>query len=172
MTEKNNAGVQPPASEWTDPDDPPELTEAFFADAEVFQGDAFFRRGRGRPPTGKAKELVSLRLNRDVLAKLREAGPGWQLRVSDLLRLALDMREVEKTMGSPVLAGREPAEMREGRGRSLNLLRLRLGRRWRSQHPAQHITSTGFIGQCIIVNHGSTFAIVSRCSLEDRVGKS
>ena len=112
MTEKNNAGVQPPASEWTDPDDAPELTEAFFADAEVFQGDAFVRRGRGRPLTGRAKELVSLRLDRDVLAKLREAGPGWQSQVSDLLRLALDMREGEKPMGSPVPEGAEPVEPR------------------------------------------------------------
>lgn len=114
MTEKNNAGVQPPACEWTDPDDAPELTEEFFADAEVFQGDAFVRRGRGRPPTGKAKELVSLRLDREVLAKLREAGPGWQSRVSDLLRMALHMRETEKMAGSPVPEGAEVAELREG----------------------------------------------------------
>lgn len=114
MTEKNNAGVQPPSSEWTDPHDAPELTEEFFADAEVFQGDAFVRRGRGRPPTGKAKELVSLRLDRDVLAKLREAGPGWQSQVNDLLRVALHAREVERSMGSPVAEGAEPAELREG----------------------------------------------------------
>jgi len=92
MTEKNNAGTQPPASEWTDPDDAPELTEEFFADAEVFHGDTFIRRGRGRPPTGRAKELVSLRLDPDVLAKLREAGPGWQSQVSSLLRQALHMQ--------------------------------------------------------------------------------
>jgi uncharacterized protein (DUF4415 family) len=115
MAEKNNAGVQPPASEWTDPDDAPELTAEFFADAEVFQGDAFVRRGRGRPPTGKAKELVSLRLDRDVLAKLREAGPGWQSQVSDLLRVALHVREMEKLTSSPVLVGAESAEQREGR---------------------------------------------------------
>lgn len=115
MTEKNNTGVQPPVSEWTDPDDAPELTEEFFADAEVFQGDAFVRRGRGRPSTGKAKELVSLRMDRDVLAKLREAGPGWQSQVSDLLRLALHVREMEKPTSSPVLVGAESAEQREGR---------------------------------------------------------
>ncbi len=109
MTEKNSAGVQSPASAWTDPDDAPELTKAFFADAEVFQGDAFVRRGRGRPPTGKAKELVSLRLDRDMLAKLREAGSGWQSQVSDLLRLALHMQEAEKPMSNPLADGAEPA---------------------------------------------------------------
>jgi len=61
-------------------------------DAEFFHGDTFIKRGRGRPPTGNAKELVSLRLDQDVLAKLREAGPGWQSQVSTLLRQALDMR--------------------------------------------------------------------------------
>ena len=89
MTERSNAGVQPQVSNWTDPDDAPELTEEFFAEAEVFQGDTFIRRGRGRPPTGKAKELVSLRMDPDVLAMLRKTGPGWQSRVNNLLRLGL-----------------------------------------------------------------------------------
>ncbi len=94
MSEKSDAGVQPPASDWTDPDEAPELTEEFFADAEVFQGDTFVRRGRGRPPTGKAKELVSFRLDPDVLAELREAGPGWQSQVSSLLRQALVLQKL------------------------------------------------------------------------------
>jgi len=102
MIKKNDAGAQPPASEWADPDDAPELTEKFFAGAEVFHGDTFIRRGRGRPPTGKAKELVSLRLDPDVLAKLHEAGPGWQSQVSSLLRQALHMQVPGITIGSPV----------------------------------------------------------------------
>lgn len=76
---------------WVDPDDAPELTEEFFADAEVFEGDKFVRRGRGRPPTGNAREIVSFRLDRDLLAKLREAGPGWQSRVNGLLRNAIGL---------------------------------------------------------------------------------
>lgn len=102
MTEKSDATVQPPASEWVDPDEAPELTEEFLADAEVFQGDTFIRRGRGRPPTGKAKELVSLRLDSDVLAKLREDGPGWQSQVSNLLRQALLVRESGVTLWNPL----------------------------------------------------------------------
>ena len=73
---------------------PPILTDAEAGEVEVFEGSTFVKRGRGRPPTGNAKELVSLRLDRDVLAKLREAGPGWQSQVNVLLRrvLGLDAR--------------------------------------------------------------------------------
>ena len=80
---------EPGSPEWTDPDDAPPLTAAMLEDAEFYKGDTFVRRGPGRPATGNAKELVSLRLDRDVLAKLRESGPGWQTRVNGLLRQAL-----------------------------------------------------------------------------------
>ena len=82
------------SAEWTDPDDAPPLTAAMLDDAEFFHGNTFIKRGRGRPPTGNAKEHVSLRLDQDVLAKLREAGPGWQSQVSSLLRQALHIREL------------------------------------------------------------------------------
>ena len=88
--------------EWTDPDDAPPLTAEMLDDAEVFHGDTFIRRGRGRPPTGNAKELVSLRLDQDVLAKLRQAGPGWQTRVNSLLRQALHLPETGAPAGEPV----------------------------------------------------------------------
>jgi uncharacterized protein (DUF4415 family) len=47
-----------------------------------------------KPPLPKAKELVSLRVDRDVLEYFQEAGPGWQDRINDALRKA---------------AGKEPA---------------------------------------------------------------
>lgn len=50
--------------------------------------DAFHRR-RGRPPTGKARTQVSLRLDTDVLEKFRATGPGWQTRINEALRAAL-----------------------------------------------------------------------------------
>ena len=40
-------------------------------EVEHFHGNTFIRRGRGRPPTGNAKKLVSVRLDQDVPAKLR-----------------------------------------------------------------------------------------------------
>jgi uncharacterized protein (DUF4415 family) len=33
-----------------------------------------------------AKELVSLRIDRDILAHFQEAGPGWQDRINEALR--------------------------------------------------------------------------------------
>lgn len=35
-----------------------------------------------------AKELVSLRIDRDVLEHFQEAGPGWQERINEALRRA------------------------------------------------------------------------------------
>jgi uncharacterized protein (DUF4415 family) len=72
MTEKKPSGE----AAWIDPDDTPELTAAFFDRAEVFHGDAFIRRGRGRPKGAAVKEQISVRLDPDVIARLREAGPG------------------------------------------------------------------------------------------------
>jgi uncharacterized protein (DUF4415 family) len=42
------------------------------------------------PPKGptvpNAKELVSLRIDRDILDHFQEAGPGWQDRINEALR--------------------------------------------------------------------------------------
>jgi uncharacterized protein (DUF4415 family) len=73
-------------------DDAPELTAELRDKAEGFQGNAFVRRGRGRPKSTATKEQISVRLDPDVVAKLREAGPGWQSRIA-LLRQALAAAE-------------------------------------------------------------------------------
>lgn len=86
MSNKNAAGAT-----WVDPDDAPEMTEAFFDKAELFEGDMFIRRGRGRPPSETRKELISIRLDPEVLDRLRASGPGWQSRVNELLRQALGL---------------------------------------------------------------------------------
>src|SRR5271166_2934591 len=82
---------------WTDPDDALELTAGMLARAEVFEGDRFARRGPGRPKAEVTKEKISVRLDPDVLARLREGGPGWQSRINTLLRKALAL---EGTTGS------------------------------------------------------------------------
>jgi uncharacterized protein (DUF4415 family) len=79
------------AGEWVDPDDAPPLTKEMLDDADWFEGNRFIKHGRGRPPTGNAKEQISVRLDQEVLAKLREAGPGWQSQINPLLRQALDL---------------------------------------------------------------------------------
>jgi uncharacterized protein (DUF4415 family) len=43
------------------------------------------------PPTGK--EMVSLRLDRDVLEHFQEDGPGWQERINLALRKAAGLDE-------------------------------------------------------------------------------
>jgi uncharacterized protein (DUF4415 family) len=85
MRAKKGAG----STELADPDDAPELTDALMAQAEVFEGDRFVRRGPGRPKSAMTKEQINVRLDPDVLARLREAGPGWQSRINAILREAL-----------------------------------------------------------------------------------
>lgn len=46
---------------------------------------AFMRKGRG-PQKSPTKELVSIRLSKDVLEALRATGEGWQGRVDETLR--------------------------------------------------------------------------------------
>jgi uncharacterized protein (DUF4415 family) len=42
-----------------------------------------------KPPSlPNAKELVSLRIDRDILDHFQEAGPGWQDRINEALRKA------------------------------------------------------------------------------------
>ena len=62
----------------------------------MFHGDTFIRRGRGRPKSAAAKEQISVRLDPDVVAKLRAAGPGWQSRINELLRGVLGLGQSGK----------------------------------------------------------------------------
>jgi uncharacterized protein (DUF4415 family) len=76
-----------------DPDDAPELLGGFFEDAEIRQGETVIRPARrpGRPKSETPKELISVRLDPDVLSKLRESGSGWQSRLNGILRKALGL---------------------------------------------------------------------------------
>jgi uncharacterized protein (DUF4415 family) len=98
-----------------DPDDAPELLEAFFEDAEIRQGETIIRpyRGPGRPKLDAPKEQISVRLDQDVLAKLREAGPGWQSQINALLRQALRLEATREHAGP--LAGAFQREQRRPR---------------------------------------------------------
>ena len=61
--------------------------------AEFFDGDKFVRRGKGRPKLASTKEQINIRLDADVLERLRANGPGWQTRVNGLLRAVLGLTE-------------------------------------------------------------------------------
>lgn len=76
-------------STWTDPDDAPELTQAFFKHADQYDGATL--KPRGRPKAATTKEPVKLRLDADVLAALRATGEGWQTRINDALRASLKL---------------------------------------------------------------------------------
>ena len=46
---------------------------------------------RGRPKSGKAKTSISLRLPPDTLARWKATGPGWQTRMAEALRKAIQI---------------------------------------------------------------------------------
>jgi uncharacterized protein (DUF4415 family) len=78
-----------------DADDAPLFTPEMAARAQIAFGDRIIREAdpplgtrRGRPPKPESerKELVSIRLSRDVIDWLRATGPGWQTRIDELLR--------------------------------------------------------------------------------------
>jgi uncharacterized protein (DUF4415 family) len=55
-----------------------------FARAPLREGDKIVRRGRPRSPS--PKQLVSLRLDREIVTHFKIDGPGWQTRINDVLR--------------------------------------------------------------------------------------
>jgi uncharacterized protein (DUF4415 family) len=80
------------SSTWTAPDDAPELTDEFFAQATpMIDGRVVsleeFREAVKRidsPPAAEA--VVSIRLAPDVLVAFKSMGKGWQARINDALR--------------------------------------------------------------------------------------
>jgi uncharacterized protein (DUF4415 family) len=87
--------VKNTAQPWIDPDDAPEWSEEAFRRAEVRRADTIVRPAtgtltrRGRPKLDNPKRQVTLRLDGDLLDRLRESGPGWQGRVNEILRKAV-----------------------------------------------------------------------------------
>ena len=62
--------------------DPRQAAEAAFKAATTKPLEAL-----PKPPSlPNAKELVSLRIDRDILEHFQEAGPGWQDRINEALR--------------------------------------------------------------------------------------
>lgn len=98
-------------------DDAPELTDQQFDAAELFEGDRFVRRV-GRPKGSGTKELVTLRIDRDVLDRFRAGGPGWQTRLNDALRTASATRPAKRRRGRSLSgameSGRRFAARRSG----------------------------------------------------------
>lgn len=72
-------------------DENPEWTDEDFARARLASEIhpphvvAALVRSRG-PQQASTKQQVTLRLDKDILAKFRATGPGWQSRINDALR--------------------------------------------------------------------------------------
>jgi uncharacterized protein (DUF4415 family) len=66
------------------PSDPRQAAEAAFKAATTKPVEPIPKK----PSLPGAKELVTLRIDRDVLEHFQEAGPGWQDRINEALRKA------------------------------------------------------------------------------------
>jgi uncharacterized protein (DUF4415 family) len=90
ITDEEEAAIQ--AGIAADPDNP-EWTAEDFRDARPFK-EAFpelyesWKRARG-PQKAPTKQLVSLRLDREVIAHFKAKGAGWQTRINKALREAI-----------------------------------------------------------------------------------
>lgn len=73
------------APDWHDPDEAPDLSapdwQAKFAAVPV---------KRGRPKVDHPKVSTTVRLDADIVAHFRAGGPGWQTRLNDTLRRAIE----------------------------------------------------------------------------------
>lgn len=105
MSKKSKTDVEP----WIDPDDAPPFTEEMFRAAAIYRDGKLVRpatgklgpkgvvplepgeRGPGRPPLANPKRQVTLRLDPEVLERFRATGRGWQSRINEALRKALEI---------------------------------------------------------------------------------
>lgn len=75
--------------------DSPESTDEELATArpfsEVFPDLAASIRNRG-PQKAPTKRAISIRLDTEVIDRLRDSGTGWQTRANDMLRKALRIK--------------------------------------------------------------------------------
>ena len=82
-----NAKLKKSASPWVYPDDAPEVTPQWVAEADLYAGEKLLRRGR---PVGSLKAApkvsTTIRFDADVLVALKHSGKGWQTRVNAAIR--------------------------------------------------------------------------------------
>ncbi|MCW5577432.1 MAG: BrnA antitoxin family protein [Dokdonella sp.] len=63
--------------------DLPEITDDWIAGADLYHGSKLVRRGR--PKLENPRQLLSLRLPPQVIARWKASGPGWQTRMAEAL---------------------------------------------------------------------------------------
>ncbi len=75
---------------------------------------AAYRRRRG-PQKAPTKQLISLRLDRDVITHFRKRGAGWQQRINETLRKAARLGPKDRARGITGLSPRAPQRRPRGR---------------------------------------------------------
>jgi uncharacterized protein (DUF4415 family) len=95
ITDEEDAEIR--AGALSDPDNPPLTAETIARMRPVAEARpellALVRRARG-PQKAPTKQLVSLRLDPDIIAHFRKRGAGWQRRINDTLRKAAGLKRV------------------------------------------------------------------------------
>ena len=61
------------------------------ADPDARPVDELLKRKRGRPKLANAKQPILLRLDPDVVERFKAGGEGWQTRMNDALRKAVNL---------------------------------------------------------------------------------
>ena len=90
LTNEEEAEIQRQIA--ADPDDA-EATDVQLMQAKPF-AEIFpelfesIRRARGRPAVEKPKQVVSIRLDQDVVRKFKATGKGWQAKINEVLKNA------------------------------------------------------------------------------------
>jgi len=69
-------------TDWIDEEDAPELTDAFFEQADEYKNGVLIRRGQ----TSMSNTNDFMRLDSDVVAAFKATGEGWQTRINAVLR--------------------------------------------------------------------------------------
>jgi len=90
LTDEDEAEIQRLIA--ADPDDA-EATDEQLAQAKPFAEAVpklfeSIKRARGRPTVEKPKQVVSIRLDQDVVNKFKATGKGWQARINEVLKNA------------------------------------------------------------------------------------
>ena len=78
-------------------DEIPELSEEWFASADHRRAGKLVRRGR--PKSDDPKQLVSIRIDANVLRWFKRTGAGYQSRIGDVLRRHVRNAERRKKSG-------------------------------------------------------------------------
>lgn len=74
-----------PAS--SDSDVLPEISDDWVAEADLYNGETLVRKGR--PKLAQPRQLLTIRLPPEIIAKWKATGPGWQTRMAEALEKAV-----------------------------------------------------------------------------------